>query len=284
MGFRIPDLVGALEAGLRTKGTKDTWGEEHIHMSDLAVILSGGDEKCARQIRHRLNQDERADDSVGQMMMFDNGHSIHERVTDLIKEPLLDQGWEIIGVEVPVTEHLPEWMRGTLDLKLRGPGGEIVIVDYKTKKGNAFRWMNSAGEGNKIQLQGYMMVEDADYGMLLYIDREGQNTPVPFIVERNDARVIDGINTLEAIYKTPSLPARILPKLTFSRNKGPDGVKLELPWQCDYCPYLDKSCPGALKPELRGKIVGYFDKESGLDMKEEYEFLRKAVTVLIDAK
>lgn len=279
---KIPDLVGALEIGLRQGQETDTWGKDSVHMSDLAVVLAGtGDEKCMKQVWHRLNGNARSEDSLGTMMMFDNGHSIHDRLSKLIASPLLEQGWEIVGVEIPVTEFLPEWMQGTLDVELRGPEGEKVILDYKTTKSNFFRYNNGPKPSNVIQVQGYMMVTDADYGLLMYVDREGGNTPVVFIVERNDAAVIEGMNLLEKLKDLPEPPRRMLPKVKLQRNKGPDAVKLELPWQCQYCSFLDRSCKGALEPELRGQIVGYNSRE-GLTMKEQYEHLTTAVQMLLD--
>lgn len=284
--MQIPDLVGALESGLRGEEEQDTWGPDSFHMSDLAVVLNGGDQKCARSVVKRVRGEDRKESTIGKMFMFDHGHRIHERVTDLIREPLLKQGWEIIGVETPVNEFLPEWMRGTLDLELRGPNGEKVIVDYKTSRGRNFDYLNKPKAGNVIQLRGYMMVTDADYGMLLYLDREGQSTPVPFVVERDDAQVLAGMEYLKQLNELPAdkEPARMRPKVKLSKNKGPDGVKLTLPWQCSYCDFLDVSCGGALKPELRDVIVGYLDKDGQLAMKDNYVDLHDAVRDLIDGE
>jgi hypothetical protein len=59
-------------------------------------------------------------------------------------------------------------------------------------------------------------------------------------------------------------PPILNPKVTVKENKGDDSVSLSMPWQCNYCAYLDVACPGALVPVHRDRgIAAKISKKTG---------------------
>lgn len=231
-----PNLVKALERAIHQPD--DDWGKDRLHVSDLAVAIEGADGKCPRQLWLRLSGAERTPTHPGQQLMFDAGHRLH-RATFAWLEKGLPEGWVVWLVERDLSRLLPDGLTGRCDLTLMGPNGEHVVVDVKTLRGAGFRWMTDAAKpANALQVQAYMMALDADYGIILYIDREGQNFAKQFYVERDDERVHEAFGVATAVAALP-VPMPVLEPVT---KKG----KLAEPWQCDWCDYRGVSCPGAL--------------------------------------
>lgn len=92
-----------------------------------------------------------------------------------------------------------------------------------------------------------MMLRGADAGLLLYVDREGQNATRQFPVERDDATV--------------QRAARVITKIT-SRREPPvplvGGRRGGKPWQCGYCQFFGASCSGPTRGAvpIRGRRSG----------------------------
>ena len=251
--LHVPSLPQALDRGLRKK--KDTWGDDRVHVSDLAVAIG---EKCPRQLWLRIRGAKKKELSTGQLLMFDHGHRIHERLVEVM-DTALPLGWHIFHVEKGV--RIGD-VTGRLDIMLKHALGSRVVVDFKTLRGRAFGYLEEVRPAHKLQVQSYSMAVNADGGLVFYVDREGQNKPKQFFVERDDAKVKWAIaETLEVAHGEQ--PGILLPQLVISKNKGPDSVKLKMPWQCEYCEYIDISCPGALPYEDRNNgIIGYLDGET----------------------
>ena len=267
------NLIDVIDKGLRNQ--KDNWEENKIHISDLAVSLK--DNKCPRQLWLRLKGAEKQQLTLGQMLMFDHGNRIHERLVDLIKHNL-PNSWEVAGVEQKVEL---DGITGRYDLKLTGP--KEIIVDFKTLRGRAFQYMEGPKEAHVLQVQSYMMATNIDNGLILYVDREGQNQAVQFEVERNDEAVKNAIEFTKSIANSNVPPKILKPKLNIKKNKGPDSVYLNQPWQCDYCEYQDVSCPGALKPEYRN--LGIVAKlADSLKMTKGNEALEEIVKNLLESE
>ncbi|MGH7574050.1 MAG: ArdC-like ssDNA-binding domain-containing protein [Longimicrobiales bacterium] len=147
-------------------------------------------------------------------------------------------GWRVRTVERSVRCELETSglgiHHGTLDLELEHENGTRLVVDMKTQRGRAFRFMlERPKRSHVVQLQTYMFARDADAGLLLYVDREGQNATKQFVVERDDATVQRAARVITSIAARKDVP---LP-LVRERGKKP-------PWQCNYCPYLSASCNG----------------------------------------
>lgn len=286
-----PDLVAAVERGLRAEN--DTWDKSSIHSSDLAYGLEG--ERCGRQLWLRLRGAPQREHHAGELFMFDRGRSAHERLTQLIR-PHLPEGWSIEYVERSIVEDevarqlglVPEEIEdGTLDVELHGPGGIVVIVDYKTLRGRAFEFLTGPYTSHEIQIRSYIMARDAHGGIILYADREGQNFCRQFRVTRDDAAVRAAAQRTHEIGRSQVQPPAMLPILDRRANKGPDSVYLREPWQCQRCVFRDHSCPGALPPDLRdlgivakitkdGEMIANIDNTEALETVERLLLLEHA--------
>ena len=244
----LPSLSQALDAGLRNR--PDDWDDKALHISDLGTAIGEG---CPRALWLRLNGAKKKEATTGKLLMFHHGQRIHEDLVELITPHLPDE-WHIIKVEQPVEVY---GLTGRYDYQMIHKDGTKVIVDFKSIRGRAFNYLDGPKPAHVIQVQGYMAAEDADHGIIWYVDREGQNASQQFVVERDDDRVEIAAMRLGygARHKNP--PLILDPVLEIKENKGPDSVKVKQPWQCDYCDYLDVSCPGALPKEMRERgIVG----------------------------
>ena len=259
----VPNLVDALAQGLRDWQADSTWDESVLHVTDLAVSIPPPDGKCPRQLWLRLQGARKVPPTPGQQLMFLQGFHLQDQAIRLIT-PYLGyhefrpaSGWETVMVEHPVS--LPHGITGSADWLLRHKESEAkVVVDLKTLRGNAFRYQDLPKPAHTLQVQSYGMGLDADHGLLLYIDREGQNAAQQFTVERDDEAVMRGIEVACAIAKAEEPPPIMGPTLSIRKNKGPNAVYLKQPWQCSYCEYCDMSCPGALPNDYRDLgIVGY---------------------------
>ncbi len=256
----LPDLTGALGRALAAE--KDGWDESGLHVSDLAAGLpSQQDRMCRRLLWLRLRGYEKKETSLWQRLMWDHGKRIEERVNDLIKDHL-NGGWVIVeqkGNERRV--ELPFGITGTYDLMLQNKHtGKRVIVDNKTIRGRAFNFLDTAKPSHVIQVRGYLMGADVNDGMLWYIDREGQNHPVTFHVERRDEFVKTAMDIILDIQDLSYPPLPMRPKFGINHGKTKVSITAGMPWQCDWCDYLDVSCGGALPKEMRsaqGRVVGW---------------------------
>lgn len=270
----FPKLPHAIRRGLESYEPEHEWRADKLHVSDLAVAIEGDDGKCERQLWLRLAGVEPPAPTLGRVLMFDHGHRIHARMVELLDLGLTG-GWRIVEVEHPVTIGHSSPVVGRLDVLLRGPCGQLVVLDFKTTRGRAFRYLDAPKPMHELQVQSYAFAVDAHAAVILYVDREGQNFIQQFNVERYDPRVKSAMGYAEGIRqwaiwyrvrKDAHLreygPDYLPPKITVNENKGPDSVKLSLPWQCQYCDYLDGACPGALAPSLRfNGIVGHIHND-----------------------
>jgi hypothetical protein len=261
----VPDIVKAIELGLRDQVDGDAWNDSALHASDLAasesVIPAPVARKCARQLKMRLNGVDSRDHTAGELLMFDQGHAIHVRLSQLIERgfKLAKSGWIIAYTELGSTDNLPGDIEGTLDVMLYGPNGEKAIVDYKTVRGGAFRWLTKVKEANKLQVQAYMMAHDADFGLVVYVDREGSNFARQYVVQRDDDAVLLAQQEVEAIRASTTLPPVITADygtLRPTKKKG-DAVPVAQPWQCTWCRYHTSHCPGAVPEDMVGKVAGH---------------------------
>jgi hypothetical protein len=257
---RIPD---AIEAALRKHAEKDeSWDTTLLHASDLSassVIADERDRKCARSLKLRLLGTDETPPTPGDLLMFDQGHALHVRLAALLEEgfKLTGQGWHVAFVEYRVTEDLPGEITGTLDLMLYGPNGERVVVDWKTKRGRAFQFLDAAKDSNVLQVQSYMMAEKADAGIIVYVDREGTNFCLDFSVMRDDERVVQAQLDIEAIKASPEVPPILTPDYKLKEQVKSTAVLVAQPWQCDWCRFKGGACPGAVKDDDAGKVAGH---------------------------
>ena len=276
----IPDLPKALEEGMKKEKPSNEWDEKKLHVSDLAVSLENPeDRKCPRQLWLRIHGAKKQELSAGKMLMFDNGQRLHDRVVELLRKGL-PEGWNVEGAEESVSQQLPEGLTGRYDCLLSGPKNTLLVVDFKTLRGRAFSYLDKPKPSHELQVRTYAYALNASAGMILYIDREGQNYAKQFIIPRNDEQVKKAIEIAKSIVEG-NIPPKLKPSLDIRENKGPNSVKLKEPWQCSYCEYRDVSCNGAVPREFRtSKIIGYLNEE-GFEPKKQFENLRKVVEFLL---
>jgi hypothetical protein len=262
----VPDIVEALALGLHAQADGDnSWDDLALHASDLAaaesVIENPVARKCARQLKMRLNGVDQRKHKDGELLMFDQGQAMHVRLSQLIEKGLKLAGdrWIIAFTELGSTDGLPGDIEGTLDVQLYGPNGENGIIDYKTVRSGAFRWLTKVKEANKLQVQAYMMAHDADFGIVVYVDREGSNFARQFVVQRDDEAVILAQQEVEALRASATLPPVITADYGALRETKTKGlaVPVEQPWQCTWCRYHESHCPGAVPKDLVGKVAGH---------------------------
>lgn len=276
------DLVAAVHRALREEQKVDDWGGDVIHMSDLAVaITEPGDKKCSRQFWLRLKGEEKTPPGIGQMMMFDNGHGIHERLVAKLKKGL-PEGWTVAAVEGETGAKLG--IKGHFDVKLRGPKGQVVIVDFKTTRSNAFKFEDGLPKlANVYQIQGYGYEENADAMILLYVDRDGSNTPIQKVIERDDERVLASAEYIKKVAASPVPPEKMLPVINIKENKGPNSVVASLPWQCKYCDFYGISCSGPMLKDDSGKVVGHINGGT-FTPREGFEYLQDTIREVLGIK
>lgn len=256
MEATIPDLVAVLDTALRSRPNE--WDESALHASDLAVAIENdGDRKCGRQLWLRTHGAESREPSIGELLMWHHGRRIEREVVKFFAQHL-PEGWSIGDTNRQVgTDDIS----AELDIELHGPNGTLVIVDVKTVRGNWFKYNKVARPAAVMQVRKYMKARNADYGLLLYIDREGQNPPEQFYVERDDAAIVRAEQVAGEIIRLPQAPVPMPPQVKQRENKGPDAIYAKLPWQCRYCSFLDVSCEGALAPSDRyDGVVGHVTK------------------------
>lgn len=270
----IPDLTRCLRTALASE--PDDWGEDRLHASDLKYGIDG--EGCARQLKLRLNGAEKRDKHDGERWMYFHGHRLQREAFDLIR-PVLERenpGWQLIFWEHSLAGYIPGVESGRIDSALLNfPECIALPVDCKTRRGKAFDYLTEGVKpANAIQVRAYCIGLDewlnrddraprwhVPGGVLLVLDREGQNFARQQYVERDDAEVYLASKRLQRIKSMRRLPAVLPPVLSRRVNKGPDSLTLKTPWQCQWCSYLDVSCAGALPLELRdlGIVGRYMD-------------------------
>lgn len=247
------DLVTALHKGLQEKEKqRHEWDKTAIHVTDLSITLGGDDGGCAHSLWKRVRNYPRAPETLGQMLMFDNAHSLHERAAELM-DLGLPKDWEIVEIEKSVAHKLPKGMKGRLDVKLRNKeSGVTLIVDIKTVRGNAFKFLDKPKPAHVLQVQTYIWAENADGGLIVYLDREGQNAVLQFSVPRADDRVLDAMARTVRLISAETPPPIMEPKVTYKTYKTVDALLVvKSPWQCDWCPLRGISCAGALGEHAR---------------------------------
>ena len=234
-------IYEAIECGIPQLKSNE-WDQDKLHISDLGVPCDG----CPRQLWLRLRGAEARPHHMGELLMFDAGQRIHDRMVEAL---------ELGGIQVVDSEKETgiDGLVGRYDVKLND-SGVIVIVDFKTVRGAAFQYLVEPKPSHVAQVLGYVASENADAGAIVYVDREGQNGVRVFEIERNDGEVYDNIAKLKEIAQG-DIPPILPPVLEQIERKQFTTIYVKQPWNCDYCRYQDVSCSGALPAELRAKEI-----------------------------
>ncbi len=249
------------------------WEDDRIHVSDYSTQLDGHDRRCPRQLWLRYHGADRREPKLGEQIMWDQGREMQYRYTWTL-EAGLPEDWFITGIEHDLSDYLPNEDTGHADLILESPE-QFIVVEVKTQRGRAFQYLNEAKKSHVLQLSGYVYalrkyVDRNVLGVVLYLDREGQNRPVQFAPELVEPSKIEHISDQTNEIVSGKKPPILQPQLDINENKGPDSIYLKSPWQCDYCDYEGVSCPGALEQEFKDLgIVAKRDNDGKLSFKEE---------------
>jgi len=248
------NLTTRLEDQIKREEKARAWDESALHVSDLWYA----DEGCKRQLWLRLQNAEKRHPTMGELLMWRSGRRVqHDTAELLTKDFGPGSGWTLVE-EVPCKI---EEVTGFADMVLRCyTSPEVVVVEHKTQRGFAFSKMEGEGPRSQhvIQLRGYLMALNADYGILLYRDRDGSNRPLEYIVYRGDNDVKQALHQIRLVRDMAEPPQEL--DAVISTHKPKKGVEYELsqgelgdkttyvqnPWQCEYCPYYKISCQGAL--------------------------------------
>lgn len=261
------------------------WDETSVHLSDYRYSLPPEEGGCDRQLFHRLRQDDASDPTLWMRMMWDQGFALQIRFSWLLCQGL-PEPWSLEAVEMDVSRGLPGDDVGSCDLVLSAPG-RILGVEMKTQRGRAFRYLDEPKPSHVIQSEGEAYAlkaifpgKEVDH-RLVYLDREGQNTPLVFPTDTDleaEKRVRDAsayANDIGRGAETDKEPPEPLSaEIKVRENKGPDSIYLEQPWVCEYCDYYGESCEGALPQYLTENGIvakGDHTKPESLDIKADPE-------------
>ena len=239
------DLVKAVEAGLRAM--PDDWDDSALHISDLGAAIEG--EGCLRQVWLRINGAERKEDTPGQRFMFMQGHRIHELIPEIWTLP---SGWDVEDIECAASLN---GVTGRSDCVLRDDSNYRVVVDFKTVRGNAFKYLDTPKPSHVAQVQGYMLALGADAGKILYADREGQNGFLQFDVDPDTLETEHRVSQLLALPVRTVAPPMLEPKVKVRACKNDYSVYVSNPWNCSYCAYCGVSCDGAVPADSQSEGV-----------------------------
>ena len=280
--MRIPPLTQAVEIGLQL-ADDNSRDNSVLHVTDLAVSIGEG---CPRQLWLKLKGADKKKLTAGQLLMFWHGKRIHVDLVDLLRAGLPAE-WEIVGVEAPMVF---DEIHGTADVVLKNTlTHEIIVADFKTMRGRGFYFLNDEPKpAHKLQVQSYgygldvTRQYDADGGMVLYVDREGQNAFQQFPVARDDNAVKEAIIEAKLIRDMPKAPDILNPIARQTKATKTKGIPITvaMPWMCDYCDYCDISCTGALPYSFRNMgVVGHLD---GGEFKPTQELTEAITNAIID--
>jgi hypothetical protein len=264
---KLPNLVGACADRIRKERGKDWTRNGRIYVSDLDVVLGPEHHgRCPRQFWHVLRDEPQEPDAPGTMLMFWNGERIHDWVQKNVLPNLGDE-WELLGVEVRTTPDPDKEIGGRYDAKIHHkPSGFTIVLDIKTIRGAGFRFGDVVKESAVIQVESYiegerLKGEPADAGMVLVVDREGQNfMEQSEIIEPNPKRIRKAMWVAKYIRDMSEPPPPMAPEIKLEKRKGPDSVYLKMRWQAAYCRLKKCACREVL-PERFEKwtLVGHLE-------------------------
>jgi hypothetical protein len=198
---KLPDLAAVFTAiASRPRGPRGG----KVFPSDLGGVIGKKAGGCAVSLWgkiHDLPVKDSAD--LAGWLKFKGGDAFHKIIQDYIASTeLADAGWFVAGIEKWVTHR---GLNGRVDVILQHiETGQRCVVDIKSKDANFFKWAKTK-PADVLQVQFYMEAENAEWGMILYVDREGKFEPIQRQVDRADDRVEIGRARLQELQDAGSL-------------------------------------------------------------------------------
>lgn len=248
----------------------ESWAKDmKIWPSDLGLALGPEHDGCPVSFWHDCRNAERKPIPPGVMLMFRIGDLVEQYLIELLEKYGPAHGWEVVSSQERAEAF---GISGRSDVILRHiESGYTVVVDVKSKRGNAFQYLNDPKPGNVLQVQHYIAGHDADAGGLLYADREGQNFVKFFDIPRQDERPEKAVQVLEEIRDADAPPPTIPLRLARRKNKGADSLYLNVPWQITWCKLKDCACAKALPGSVPDKIVAKVGNDGTVTPEKGYE-------------
>ena len=288
------NLKGALAEGLRQKEAKHKWPEGKMHASDTGIYLKGSDGRCERQFWLRFNGYEREPDKPGKLLRYEQGNNLEEKVIEFVRKGL-PGNIRLVAEQMDITHGLPYDFTGRLDILFANEEGQHAVVDIKTWRGNAFNYNDEAKPANKLQVATYIYAlndifnKPVNKGAVFPVDREGDNFAEEFwflYTLEWEWKVKKALAYVKKISEMEKPPAKNQPKITINENKGDNSIKVELPWQCDWCSYRGVSCKGAIPADYEekiGKVCGHINQQ-GFTPLDEVEGIEQYVEPVLKQK
>lgn len=258
----VPIDVPSIVAEYITNQPQRSGKSGRIWPSDLGIALGPKHAGCTLAFWLKCRNEPVRPKKPGERVMLDMGDRTHIYVAELLEKALEGTDWHVAYTEVPVQLEVGgEEIRGRIDIVLYHVDGHIHIIDVKSKRGAAFKFLPEAKPGDVLQVQAYMMAYGADTGSVLYVDREGQNFMREFDVPRDDARPYRAVELLQQIRDNDTPPPPVTLGITRKENKGPDSLYLSVPWQITWCDLQSCACKKALpcKRVPEGIIAKIYD-------------------------
>jgi len=267
------DLIRHIEEALVKAVKRDSWPRNgKLYVSDVRYgIPIEDDGDCPKKLWAILRDEPQNPRGPGVELMFAAGDRLHEAIVEWLQDHL-SGGWKVTGVEKKL---MVEGLAGRLDIVLENGNLKLkAVVDVKTKRGGAFRYLSVAKSPDVVQVQAYMMEQDASFGILVYIDREGQNWIKCFLVVRDDVEVTRVANVVKDIKQKAlagdSVPG-IDPILVVKENKGPNSLSVKWPWQVEWCPLKTCYCQARAEKALPKGVVAHVNDKGVVKMIEKHE-------------
>jgi Holliday junction resolvase-like predicted endonuclease len=216
----------------------------------------------------------------GELLMWRQGDRLEEEVADALADALVSfGGWELVDRQTSAEyDEIP----GRLDILLRNTfTKELVVVEVKSKRGQAFQYLDEPKHPNVCQTLAYMRSVGASRGLLIYVDREGQNFIRIFeVLDDGTVDLDQEIADLRALRDSDTPPSCMKAVLKRRRNKGPDSLYLSMPTEVKWC--SDRECPckkaiGNLPSGIVAKVLN----DGTLVMEEGMERYREQVEELL---
>lgn len=259
MGTESWDVLGSilsehLDAAVALKRDSNDRPQDHFHPSTIGY--------CARKtVMERLQVPKPVFETRVQRI-FDNGHGVHERIT----QELRDAGVLILE-EAPLSapdHNLSGHTDGIGNIYVPGKGGIPVIFEMKSAGQKSFDWIagggpkkyvpNGADKKHIWQVQLYMYMSGLLYAIIIYECKNDQKRAY-FTIKRNMPLItevllpkVDLINDHVDRKTLPPRTAEYQP--TPARAGKPEKACFE----CEYCDYR-RICESEEQSTAAGGIV-----------------------------
>ena len=173
------------------------------------------------------------------LRIFENGHSVHERIQEELQETGI-----LVKPEAALSSAKHN-MKGHTDgigiVNVPGVGGVMVILEIKSCGENSWKWMMGNGRwkgkgpdrAHIWQVQLYMFMSGLNYAVLIYENKNTQERAY-FVVKRDgvliEETLLPRVDLINIHTEQKTLPMRDSEHL----DPQPDG---KTPTDCSYCSY-----------------------------------------------